>query len=68
MIRYVTKDGDSLDWLCWKHYGRQSGTVEVVLAANPDLAGLGPILPTGIVITLPKLVDHTSNQPVRLWD
>ncbi|EDP61513.1 hypothetical protein BAL199_13785 [alpha proteobacterium BAL199] len=21
-VRYLTRDGDMLDWICWRHYGR----------------------------------------------
>ncbi|WP_258087249.1 tail protein X, partial [Xenorhabdus bovienii] len=29
--------GDTVDLLCWRHYGRTQGIVEQVLEANPDL-------------------------------
>jgi len=68
MVRYRTRDGDMLDWICWKHYGYQSGAVEAVLAANPGLADLGPKLSAGVVLILPDL-DATEETPVvRLWD
>ena len=44
-MQYRTKEGDMLDWICWKHYGQESGTVELVLTANPGLAANGPKLP-----------------------
>lgn len=34
MDRYITKDGDMLDAICWRHYGRTRGVVEQVLEAN----------------------------------
>ncbi len=67
MISYQTSDGDMLDDLCWRYYGRQSGAVELVLGANPGLADRGPVYPAGI-ITLPDLAAPTATGPVRLWD
>lgn len=64
---YRTSDGDMLDDLCWRHYGRQSGAVEAVLAANPGLSDAGPVYPSGVLITLPDLT-VPAVQPVRLWD
>lgn len=67
-ITYRTIDGDMLDDLCWRHYGRQSGAVEPVLEANPGLADQGPIYPSGLLITLPDLPPPQTRAPVRLWD
>jgi phage tail protein X len=33
MVTYTTKEGDILDWICWKHYGT-TAVLEQVLAAN----------------------------------
>ena len=64
---YRTKDGDMVDHICWKHYGRSSGTVEAVLEANPGLADAGPVLPGGLVVTLPDLDAAETVEAVRLW-
>lgn len=37
--------GDTVDALCWRHYGRTQGVTEQVLQANPGLAEHGPFLP-----------------------
>lgn len=67
---YKTSQGDMLDEICWRFYdGVQSGAVEKVLAANPDLADLGPILPINTTIILPELTAPAADdQPIRLWD
>ena len=68
-MRYRTKDGDLVDAICWRHYGEQSGAVEVVLEANPGLADIGPVLPSGIIVELPDLPPAVQELPtVRLWD
>lgn len=67
-MQYETKDGDTVDWICWRHYGRQSGAVEHVLDANPGLAELGAVLPAGTLIVLPDLPEPTAPKLVRIWD
>ena len=54
MTRIRTIDGDVLDEICWRHYGRE-GTVAAVLLANPGLADADPVLSAGRVVLLPDL-------------
>ena len=68
-VRYRTRDGDSLDVICWRHYGRQAGAVEAVLEANPGLSEASPVLPDGFVIGLPDLPQPARTiETVSLWD
>lgn len=62
----VTKDGDMLDALCWRHYGRED-VVPAVLEANPALAARPPMLPAGLRVTLPDLPDPAEKKEIRLW-
>jgi phage tail protein X len=65
---YRTIEGDVLDQVCLRHYGR-IGTVETVLDANPGLSAVGAVLPAGVEIELPALSDAESVvDTVRLWD
>lgn len=65
---YYTSQGDTLDYICWKFYGQQSGAVEAVLASNPGLSDLGPVLAANTRIELPQLTPATPDvQPIRLW-
>jgi phage tail protein X len=68
MTTYRTKDGDTLDWICNRNYGRTSGAVEAVLEANKGLADLGPIYTAGLLITLPDLPAAQQQTTIRLWD
>jgi phage tail protein X len=65
---YITQQFDEVDAICWRYYGRTQQTVEVVLEANPGLADLAPILPEGLVISLPDLPAPSTSEAVRIWD
>lgn len=68
-LTYRTSDGDTADYIAWKYYGTQDGqVVEQLLEANPGLADLGPVLPAGVLVTLPEMEPATAAQVVRLWD
>ena len=60
-----TSDGDRLDSLCHRYYGRLNGTVEAVIAANPGLAATQQPFSAGIVIVLPDLPVQVE-KPVQL--
>jgi len=51
----ITQAGDTVDLVCWRHYGITRAVTEVVLRANPGLAAMGPKLPAGTKIVLPKV-------------
>ncbi|WP_318389649.1 tail protein X [Enterobacter sp.] len=59
---------DTVDALCWRHYGRTQGMTEAVLAANPGLADVGPILPHGLEVELPEVVSSPTAETVQLWE
>lgn len=64
-----TQQNDTVDALCWRHYGRTAGVVEAVLNANPGLANYGAVLPAGLLITLPDIqTSAPERQMVSLWD
>lgn len=69
MQTYITKNGDTADYIAWKYYGNQdAGTVETLLVANKGLADRGPVLPAGLVINLPEIKTPATTQGVKLWD
>lgn len=61
-----TSDGDRLDTLCYRYYGRLNGTVEAVVAANPGLAKEVQPFVSGVIIRLPDLPVQVEQQ-VQLW-
>ncbi|WP_419779812.1 tail protein X [Maridesulfovibrio sp.] len=64
---YTTKDGDILDRICWKYYGRESAVTEV-LEANPGLADFGSVLSAGVEIILPEIAMPEPDQGINIWD
>ncbi|HCT3597597.1 TPA: tail protein X [Klebsiella pneumoniae] len=60
--------GDTLDALCARYYGRTEGVVETVLQANPGLSELGVILPHGTVVDLPDVETSPTAETLNLWD
>lgn len=67
---YITRQGEMLDQICARRYGTEHGTTEDVLAANPGLAALGPLLPPALAIALPDVPKPSKRAapPVNLWD
>ncbi len=67
---YRTADGDMVDEIAWRYYSKrqQPLAVERVYDANPGLADFGPILPAGVLITLPELPVPDAVPVIRLWD
>lgn len=66
MSTYRTSDGEMVDAICLDHYGSED-MVEQVYEANPGLAERGPVLPLGLVLTLPKKAVAPVAKPLRLW-
>lgn len=62
--------GDTLDSLCYREKGDVQGYLETVIAANPGLADLGPILPMGTIVNLPEVAStgKINTATVNLWD
>lgn len=73
MPRTVTSEAaETLDALCWRALG-SSVPVEAVYAANPGLAALGPILPTGTPVLIPDAATGASTpaplrETIQLWN
>ena len=70
-MRITAQQGDTVDLICHRHYGRTAGVTEAVYAANPGLADIGPVLPIGTPVTLPDLSTQPAEptqQLVKLWD
>lgn len=61
--------GDTVDLICWRYYGRTGRVTERVYEANPGLCELGPILPHGHPVTLPALeTSKPITKTLQLWE
>lgn len=67
MAQYITKDGETLDYIVWKYYGQTQGILERVLNANRHLAQYDTVLPAGVEITLPEITQASNNSKIKLW-
>lgn len=66
MVR--ARAGDTLDALIWRERGLGPDDLPAVLAANPGLARLGSVLPTGTPVTLPDVPPaNRVRDIVQLW-
>jgi len=68
-MKYYSKEGETVDGICWNYYGKTAGVVETVLATNRGLASYGAVLPAGVVIELPEISSSSTDKTVqRLWE
>lgn len=70
-MKIIAMQGDTVDLICHRHYGRTAGVTEAVYTANPGLAELGAVLPLGTPVVLPDLTTQsteTTRQLINLWD
>jgi len=67
-MRVRAIQGDTVDAICHRVYGHTAGVTEAVLAANPGIADLGPVLPHGTELDMPDISPQPAMQMVQLWD
>lgn len=60
--------GDTVDLICYRHYGQTREVTERVYDANPGLCELGPVLPMGTKVLLPEVAPKPERDIVQLWD
>lgn len=64
-----TLAGDTLDLVAYRAFGRvDSEMLTALYALNPDLIGLGPILPPRTTVRLPEVVQAPVSTKVQLYD
>lgn len=68
-MKVTAQQGDTVDAICWRYYGRTDSTAEAVLEANPGLADYGVVLPIGTIVELPDIATVQSTKPLlQLFD
>ena len=65
---YKTKDGDVLDEIVFRYYGKTAGFVERVLEMNRHLSDLGSVYRADVAIVLPDLGREEEKKEVTVWD
>lgn len=68
LMKIYAMQGDTLDAICARYYGRTAGVVEPVLKANPGLAECGVVLPHGTAVDMPEVDSAPRKESVNLWD
>ncbi|EAO1886884.1 phage tail protein [Salmonella enterica] len=58
--------GDTVDLLCFRHYGTTQGVTEQVLAANPGLSN-SVFLEVGQEVELPEQQKKKQREMIQLW-
>lgn len=66
----AAREGETIDRICWRVFGRTDRVTEQALALNRGLAALGPVLPAGTPVTLPDPAGAAValRETVKLWD
>ncbi|OCQ54502.1 Phage Tail Protein X [Photorhabdus australis subsp. thailandensis] len=80
-MKIIAHQNDTVDALCWRHYGRTQGMTERVLEANPGLVELifkkfpelseseySVILPHGTEVEMPEIMPTATKPILQLWD
>jgi phage tail protein X len=67
-MKLYAQQGDTVDSMCWRFYGRTASVVEKVYQANNGIAGLGPVLPHGTAVEMPDIAEASVKESLRLWD
>lgn len=69
MREVTTTDGDMVDAIALRAYGRRDGTTTAqVLATNPGLCAYPVRLPAGVRIVIPDAPETMTDRRVKLWD
>jgi len=66
-MNIYAQQGDTVDEICQRYYGRTGEAVGLVYSANPGLAESGPVLPQGCEVKLPELPESSAGETVNLW-
>lgn len=61
-----TNEGDTLDQIAIAVYGTSAGTLEILAAANSDLAQ--PVLASGVMLKLPDIPKPQSRRVRQVFD
>lgn len=61
--------GDTVPQILWKYLGRDDDALEEVFyELNPGIEQYGVVLPAGVVMRLPEVVESAPAKVVNVWD
>ena len=63
----TARQGDTLDLICFRHFGQTANVTEMALELNPGIARLGEVLPEGCSVFLPATAPPRVIETVQLW-
>lgn len=66
-MHVISQQYDTIDLICWRHFGTTTGVTEQVMTLNTHITDNNPILPIGIHITLP-IFQASTQRSIQLWD
>ena len=67
LMKVRALQNDTVDQLCWRHYGKTAGVTEKVLEANPGLSNQ-IFLNAGQEIEMPVITSEVERVTVQLWE
>ncbi len=67
MKQITAVQGDTLDSIAQKYYGKTSGVVEQLFSANQHLDYSNPFIEMGSVVNLP-VFEQEITTTINLWD
>ena len=66
-MKVQAHQGDTVDLLCFRYYGRTQGVVEQVLETHPNLC-LTTELNAGQWVDMPDITEPKQKDIIQLWD
>ncbi|WP_140920799.1 tail protein X [Limnobaculum xujianqingii] len=67
-MKIQAQQGDTVDEICMRYYGRTAGVTEAVYEANPGLCNGSPMLAAGQIVYLPDIAPRAQEDIVQLWN
>ncbi|MGO3396944.1 MAG: tail protein X [Serratia proteamaculans] len=67
-MKITAQQHETIEMICYRHYGKTGGVTEAVMDANPGIADYGVFLPHGYTVEMPDQVVAPAVDTIQLWD
>ncbi|QUS59194.1 tail protein X [Pseudovibrio brasiliensis] len=69
MVDFVSRDGDMVDAICAQLLpaADEAEACAAVYRNNPHLSKFPVVLPAGVQMQLPEVIETLPNEPLRIW-